>query len=83
VRWQADNPDPPSRKATGDDRKLYEDSSYPWCCIGQVSCRNGNSTGTLALKNFFVTASHAVAALWQNGQPLTESICPYRKISRT
>ena len=32
----------------GDDRKLYEDSSYPWCCIGQVSCRNGNSTGTLA-----------------------------------
>jgi hypothetical protein len=26
------------------------------------------------LKNFFVTASHAVAALWQNGQPLTESI---------
>jgi V8-like Glu-specific endopeptidase len=58
----------------GDDRKLYRDASYPWCCIGQVSGQNGSGTGTLAGETFIVTASHVVAGLWTAGQPLTQSI---------
>ncbi|HEX7139745.1 MAG TPA: trypsin-like serine protease [Vicinamibacterales bacterium] len=57
-----------------DDRQLYQDATYPWCCIGKLSTKNGWGTATLAGENFILTASHVVAGLWTPGQPLTESI---------
>jgi V8-like Glu-specific endopeptidase len=57
----------------GDDRRIFYDASFPWCCIGLLN-GNGKGTGTLAGKNFILTASHAVAGLWTPGEPLTRSI---------
>jgi V8-like Glu-specific endopeptidase len=57
-----------------DERQLFFDSSYPWCCIGRIATKNGWGTATLAGRNFVITASHLVDGLWTPGQPLTESI---------
>jgi V8-like Glu-specific endopeptidase len=57
-----------------DDRKLYYDTSYPWCCIGRVATKSGWGSGTIVGENFVLTASHVVAGLWTANQPLTESI---------
>ena len=57
-----------------DDRKLFADPSYPWCCIGRISSGGRWGTATLVGKNFVVTASHVVAGLWTPNKPLTETI---------
>jgi V8-like Glu-specific endopeptidase len=57
-----------------DDRKIFSDSSVPWCRIGQLLTPTGRGTAALAGENFVLTASHAVAGLWTPGQPLTQSI---------
>jgi V8-like Glu-specific endopeptidase len=57
-----------------DDRKLFFDASYPWCCIGRISSGNEWGTATIVGENFVITASHVVAGLWTPGQPLTSSI---------
>jgi V8-like Glu-specific endopeptidase len=57
-----------------DDRQIYFDATFPWCSIGQVITPTGRGTGTLAGKNFVLTASHVVAGLWTPGQPLTQPI---------
>ena len=59
----------------GDDRQIYYDSSsYPYCCIGQVTTPTGRGTGTIVGRTFILTAAHVVSGLWAPGQPLTQAI---------
>jgi V8-like Glu-specific endopeptidase len=44
-----------------DDRKIYEDSSYPWGCVGKLFNSDGfHGSGALVGKNLVITAAHMV-----------------------
>jgi hypothetical protein len=44
-----------------DDRQLYEDTSYPWGCVGKIYNSDGfQGSGALVGENLVVTAAHVV-----------------------
>ena len=44
-----------------DDRQLYEDTSYPWGCVGKIYNSDGfQGSGALVGANLVVTAAHVV-----------------------
>jgi V8-like Glu-specific endopeptidase len=59
---------------SSDNRTIYSDPSYPWCCIGQISTPSGRGTAALVGETFVLTASHVLAGLWAADQPLTQAI---------
>ena len=44
-----------------DQRQIYQETSYPWCCVGKVITSEGKvGSGALVGPNIMVTAGHAV-----------------------
>ncbi len=44
-----------------DDRQIYEDTSYPWGCVGKIYTSDGfQGSGALVGKNLVITAAHVV-----------------------
>jgi V8-like Glu-specific endopeptidase len=52
--------DAPSAIFLPDDRQIYQDSSYPFSCIGKVRTATSTSSGTLVGPRHMLTASHCV-----------------------
>jgi V8-like Glu-specific endopeptidase len=43
-----------------DDRYIFQDKNYPWCCCGRVDSPNGQGSGVMVGPRHLLTVSHVI-----------------------
>jgi V8-like Glu-specific endopeptidase len=58
----------------GENRKLFQDPSYPFVCVGQIITPSKKGTAALVGRSIILTAAHIVSGLWSHGHPAAGNI---------